>query len=117
MALRLATDDDWHAMFGIPAPGRWFGMVEANDWMIEGLGAIYLGTDDKWWMTFQRAPGVRKVKTAHAGAMKLLAAAREQGLEIHAIAHPEIRGAEMWLKRLGFAPELKHGEVDIWLTR
>lgn len=118
MALRPATADDWAAMTGLPAPGEWFGYVEGRAHLIEGLGAIYLAGDGRWWITFQRCPGVGKVKTAHAGAKRLLAESQERGVTVHALAQPGMPGADMWLERLGFAMTGQELEgVAVWQTR
>lgn len=115
MALRKATADDWIAMFGIDAPAEWFGYVEARTHLVEGLGAIYRAVDGRWWISFSRCPGVHKVKSAHAGARKLLADATERGITVHAIADPKFPGSETWIERLGFtrSAESKEG-LSVW---
>lgn len=113
--LRPATDSDWEAVTGMPAPGDWFGLVEARPHLIEGMGAIYRATDGRWWLTFHRTAGVGKVKTAHAAARKLLAMAQERGRTIHALADPAIAGAELWIERLGFTrTDETQGGIAIW---
>lgn len=113
--LRPANDDDWKAMFGVPPPGQWFGVVRASDWLVEGIGAIYFGTDGRWWLSFKRCPGITKLKTAHSCAKRLLSIAREQGIVVHAIADPAIPGGERWLNRLGFnETEEKLGGLTVW---
>lgn len=102
MALRAADASDWHAMTGTVEPEAWFGLVETNQWMIEGMGAIYRSLDGRWWVMFVRAPGVRKVKTAHASAKKLFQMASEQNIAVHALADSKISGAEKWIARFGF---------------
>jgi hypothetical protein len=118
MALRIASDDDYEALFGMPAPAEWHGLVAASNWLIEGLGCVYRCTEGRWWLGFARSPGVRKTKTAHAGARALLAHADRNGLTLHAIADPAIRGAEMWIARLGFerTDEQRQG-LTIWIRR
>ena len=115
MALRLATDDDWTAMFAMPAPGAWFGLVEASAWLVEGLGAVTLCEDGRWWITFARAPGIRKTKTAHTAAKKLIAMAKSENLTLFALADPAICGATLWIERLGFrrSGETREG-IDVW---
>ena len=114
--LRVATDDDWHAWTGKPAPGQWFGLVDATPHLIEGLGAIYADIEGRWWITFERCPGVGKVKTAHAAAKQLLGMARERGLAVHAIADNRISGAEKWIERLGFArTDETRGGLAVWV--
>ncbi len=117
MALRAARDDDWAAVTGLPAPGDWFGLVADRPGLIDGLGAIYRDTEDRWWITFQRTPGVSMVKTAHAGAKRLLTMARGRGIAVNALAQPGIDGADRWLARLGFeaTQETKEGHT-IWRT-
>lgn len=118
MALRPATDDDWTAMFGIPVPAEWFGLCLSRPWLIEGLGAIFLGQDGRWWIMFQRCPGVAKVKTAHAAAKRLLAMADGRGLKVHGFADPRISGAEMWMERLGFArTDEDIGGLKVWVRK
>ena len=56
MALRIASDDDYEAMFGMPAPAAWHGLVAASDWLIEGLGCVYRCTEGRWWLGFARSP-------------------------------------------------------------
>lgn len=105
-------------MTGLPAPRDWFGLVEASDWLVEGLGAIYRGADGRWWLTFQRAPHVRKVKLAHRSALTLLTRAKRDGLTVHTLPDPSIDGAETWIRRLGFEPEPEaYGGVTVWRTR
>ncbi len=103
MALRPATDDDWEALTGNRAPAEWFGLVDANEWLIEGAGAIYKAEDGSWWVTFVRIPGVRKIKLAHRAARQLLDEAKRRGIEVRAIADPRITGSSMWIERLGFS--------------
>jgi hypothetical protein len=115
MALRPARDDDWHAMAGSQAPGNWFGLVEARPHFIEGMGCIYLARDGRWWIAFWRSAGVGKIKTAHAGARRLLADAKDRGLDVHAIADPAIPGAELWLERLRFIrTDETQGGLTVW---
>jgi hypothetical protein len=115
MALRPATDDDWIALYGSEPPGNWFGLVSARSWLIEGMGAVYCDVNGRWWATFSRTPGVVKIKTAHEGARKLLAAARERNIVLHAIAKPGVDKAELWLARLGFAPSDETvGGLTVW---
>jgi len=115
MALREARDEDWESITGSPAPAEWKGYAEASDWLIEGLGAIYRGTDGRWWITFERLPLVRKVKSAHACARRLLAWASSEGVAVHAIADPRKDGASMWVERLGFQPtDERIGGLTVW---
>lgn len=116
--LRPATDADWSAMFGIPPPGIWSGMVAATDHVIYGLGGIYASEDGSWWITFSRWPGVRYRKLAHKAARIILDAAREAGIAVHAIADPAIEGSELWIKRLGFKEtDETRGGLAVWVLR
>ena len=56
MALRAATDSDFAAMMGRPAPGYWIGMVEADRWVVNGIGGMYGAEDGRWWLFFERCP-------------------------------------------------------------
>lgn len=115
MALRPATDDDYAAMFGTAAPGRWFGTVWASEWLIEGLGLVYLGSDGRWWLGLARAPGVGRTRTAHAEARKLLARAEGEGITVHAMCDPAFDGTERWLIALGFrASDETIGGITVW---
>ena len=115
MALREARDEDWEGITGSTAPAEWRGYVEASDWLVEGLGAIYRGTDQRWWITVVRLPLVRKVKTAHACAKKLLDWAKREGVSVHAIPDPRKDGSELWLQRLGFTPtDDRLGGLTVW---
>lgn len=113
--LRLATTADFEAFYGHPAPGDWFGLVEARPHLIEGLGLIFKCTEGRWWIAFARCPGVGKVKTAHAAAKQLLRMADERGLTVNALSDPDITGADKWVERLGFrrSDEVKGGCV-VW---
>ena len=102
MALRPATNDDYHAFHGMQAPLHWSGLVEATDYFIRGIGGIYLARDDRWWMFFKRAPGVRMTKTAHKAATILINSVFDTGMTVRAIPDLDIQGAEVWLRRLGF---------------
>lgn len=113
--LRAATDNDYEAFFGRPAPAEWFGLVEARPYLIEGIGCIFRCTEGRYWLAFVRCPGVSKVKTAHAAAKKLLSMAEERGLTVHALADPDIQGSSKWIERLGFrrSDETK-GDLPVW---
>lgn len=89
-------------MAGRAPPENWWGYVEARPYFIEGFGAIYQAADGRWWLTFARSPGVKKTKSAHTGAKRLLADADERGITVNVLADPRIDGAEMWIERLGF---------------
>jgi hypothetical protein len=118
MALRAIEPSDWEAWTGRPAPPAMIGIADANDYMIEGLGVIYLADDDRWWLTFARAPGVRKVKTAHRMARHLISVAIEAGMRVHALADPRRSGSELWIERLGFVKsDETMGGFAIWRTR
>lgn len=120
MALRPATDSDWAAFSGLRAPGRWVGLVHQDSpWLIDGFGAVYWGVDGRWWITFARAPGVRKIKTAHKAAKALLALAEAEGMTpIYAMPDDRIGGAEFWLRHLGFEPtdETREG-TPVWARK
>lgn len=117
MALRPATEEDWVAFTGLPVPGTWMGLVYATPWLIEGMGAVYLGTDGRWWLTFERAPGVRRVKTAHRAAKQLLSEIEALGVgPVHAQANPRIDGATLWMERLGFRrSDDELGGLPVWV--
>lgn len=114
--LRPATPDDWEAFTGRRAPGNWFGIVCAKPYLIEGLGAIYADVEGRHWITFERVPGVKKTKTAHAAAKLLLAEAKARGIKVHALADPSITGAVKWIERLGFTAtdETREGH-PVWV--
>lgn len=113
--MRAATDEDWYVFTGLGRPLEWFGLVAEDDHMLLGLGGAYLGRDDRWWVTFKRAPGVRCRLTAQKAAKSLLSIVESRGLTVHAIADRRISGAEFWLRRLGFVEteETLSGET-IW---
>lgn len=118
MALRSADDSDWMALIGTQPPAEWFGLVEARDWLIEGLGAIIRDGDD-WFLVFQRCPVIVKVKSAHAAAKRLIAMAEARGITVKVCADPAIDGAETWIARLGFrrtdqVKQTMRGEVAVW---
>lgn len=113
--LATATADDYVAMTGMPEPAEWFGLASRRPWLVEGIGVVYRAADGRWWLSFQRAPGVHKVKTAHAAAKRLLAEADGRGLVLHALADPRIDGAEAWIERLGFRRSGEKMEgLDVW---
>lgn len=116
--LRRARGEDWAAICGTPEPAEWFGYAEARPHFIDGLGCVFLGVDGRWWVLFKRAPGVRKVKTAHAAARRLFAEAKDKGIEVHGLADPEISGAAVWMARLGFeqTDETREGH-PVWVLR
>lgn len=112
--LRAATDDDWQVFFGWGPPLTWFGYVAEDAHMLLGIGGVYFGTDDRWWITFKRAPGVRHRHTAQKAARMILDVVDRRGITVHALADPRISGAEFWLRRLGFtetAETLSGGNV------
>lgn len=100
--IETATDDDYSAMFGTMPPQEWFGLVAKTQWLILGIGAVYRGTDGKYWMMFTRSPGVRMTKTAHMAGKRLVQQAKDKGLEVRALADNRISGAALWLRKLGF---------------
>lgn len=102
MALRPATDEDYQAFHGRVAPLHWSGIVDATDYVIRGIGGIYLARDDRWWVFFKRIPGVALTKSAHRAATIIRETARVAQLPVHAIADLDVTGAELWLRRLGF---------------
>lgn len=113
--LRTATESDFAAVTGKPAPGDWFGLVSARPHLIEGMGLVYRDINDRWWLSFVRCPGVTKVKTAHAGAKQLLALADQRGVIVNALADPEISGAAKWIERLGFRrTDETQGGLTVW---
>lgn len=115
MALRPAVDRDWEAVTGMRAPAEWFGYVDGSQWLVEGLGAVYLGADERWWLSFWRCPGVRKTKTAHAGAVRLIRDAKDKGLTLYAMADPSISGSSFWIERLGFRrSEEERMGIPVW---
>lgn len=116
MAIRPADDDDWAAMTGYQAPAEWFGFVEQEkSWLIDGMGTIYKGLDGRWWITFQRTPGVRKLKTAQAAAKRLLAEAESRGITVNGMPDPKICGSTVWMERLGFRRTDENiGGIDVW---
>lgn len=113
--LRAAAASDYEAFFGRPEPAEWFGIVEARPHLIEGIGLVFRCTEGRWWLSFERCPGVGKVKTAHRAAKHLLALADDRGVKVNALADPAITGAEMWIERLGFrrSDEVKGG-LTVW---
>lgn len=117
--IRLATTDDWAAFTGKADPPEWHGYVDASEWLIEGLGAVFKGDGGKWWITFVRAPGVRKTKTAHAMAKRLLKEAKDKGFwPVHGLADPRITGAEKWMQRLGFVPtDDEQWGLPVWVLK
>lgn len=119
MALRQANDDDWKAVFAMPVPAAWFGLaLDRNAWVIEGLGAIYRGGDDRWWISFQRCLGLVKTKTAHAAAKQLLAMAADLEITVHGISQPGIEGGDRWMAKLGFVEtDETLGGLTVWRTR
>lgn len=114
--LRPATDEDWMAVSGVEPPAEWFGLASGGPHLVEGLGAVFRGTDGGWWLTFYRCPGVgRRLRTAHEGARQLLALADARGLSVRALPDPSKPGAETWLRRLGFArTAAEQGGIAIW---
>lgn len=115
MALRAATDEDYAALFGEPAPGDWFGLVSARPHLIEGMGLAYRDARDRWWLGLMRAPGIGRTGLAHRGARKLMAMADERGVTLHAMCDPRFDGTERWLARLGFAPTAETmGGIVVW---
>lgn len=116
--LRKAVLSDWHAVMAMAEPAAWSGIVYASPHLISGFGFLYAGLDDRWWLCFQRAPGVRMLKTAHQCARILLESAREAGIDVHALADLRIDGAELWLRRLGFEPtDEKLKGAPVWVRR
>lgn len=113
--LATATADDYVAMTGLPEPAEWFGLAYRRPWLVEGIGVVYRAKDGRWWLSFQRAPGVSKVKTAHAAAKRLLAEADARGITLHTLADPRIDGSEAWIERLGFrrSGDAMEG-LDVW---
>jgi hypothetical protein len=100
--LRRATNDDYHAFVGRLAPEQWTGLVSADEHLIHGIGGVYLASDGRWWMFFDRVPGVAMSVTTHRAARIVVDAARESGIVVHAISDLRMPTSERWLTRLGF---------------
>lgn len=119
MTLQTAEASDWEAMFGIPEPADWFGLVSRRGVLIEGLGAIYRDAQGRCWLTFARAPGVGRTRLIIEGGRTILAMARACGFAVHAIAQPQYPVEETvpLMRRLGFAPTGEiMGGATVWRT-
>lgn len=114
--IRPATDQDWQALVDHPLPDIWVGLVSEDRLRVHGIGAAYLGKDGRWWVFFNREPGVRMKKTAHRAAKRLLWALRDAGIVVRALPDCRIPGAELWLRRLGFRPTGEaFGGIAVWI--
>lgn len=114
--LRLATDADWWRYLARPLPLWWTGMTLEDEYMLLGLGGVYLGTDKRLWAFFTRARGVSIPISMQKGARILFASLAEAGVkEISAVADEDVAGSEFWMKRLGFTPtDQLHKGLTIW---
>jgi hypothetical protein len=118
--LRPATADDFYQFFGRSPPAYWTGIVGDAGWMLTGIGGLVLGVDGRWWVTLQRAPGVRSVKRVLQAARVLREAVAEAGMTVYAIRDRDIAGSADLLQRLGFvltAERWKDQEVWQWAPR
>jgi hypothetical protein len=118
--LRRATGDDWRRYVGTEPPALWYGLTADAGYMLLGIGGVFLGTDDRWWATFHRAPGVRDLALAQRAARVVQSVASEAGLTVHAMPDPRISTAAFWLSRLGFIEtdeEIDNCKVWRWVLK
>ena len=114
--LRLATDDDWWRYTGRPLPSWWVGITAEDTHMLLALGAVYLGTDWRFWCFFHKARGASVKIMMQKAARVLFAGLPEVGItEVRAMADPSHPGSEFWLHRLGFEPTAEQrGGITVW---
>lgn len=118
MGLRESTADDWARLApDWPRPPHWIGLA-ADDGA--GFGGLYEAVDGRWWGIARRAPGVRRATTLMRAAREMLTVAQAAGVPVHALADPDIDGADRFLARLGFwrtSETIEQYEVWLWAPR
>lgn len=102
--LKLATDDHWRSLVGTEPPGVWFGLVHIKYGEAVSIGCVYEALDGRWWVSFK---GERHPFSMMRGARDVLEFAREQQIEMHALADKRVAGSEKWLERCSFKPTLE----------
>lgn len=113
--IRRATNTDWLTLFpGLDVPLYWFGFVSQSDYMIEGMGGVFLA-DDRYWIFVHIEPGVRKPVTLHRMARLVISIAEEAEIKVWAQCDRRFARSATWLDRLGFenTGEQRNG-VDVW---
>lgn len=117
LSLRRATDDDFYVWHGRPAPPCWFGLVgEGPGGLLVGIGGAYLGIDGRWWVAFEKLPGIGGAVTMQKAACEVIATMRAAGLgPLVALSDPAKPRADAWLTHNGFRPtdESMHG-LEVW---
>lgn len=97
--LRTASALDYEAFTGQPEPGCWFGLIIERDGNPVALGCVYEAVDGRWWVSFK---GESRPLSMQKGARDLLGFAKEQGLELYALADLKIAGSLKWMQRWAF---------------
>lgn len=113
MALVTATDADWQAMTGKPAPRHWIGLIYTEGGERVGLGAVQEMDDGRWWIVLKAK--ARRPVALWKGARELIETAQSAGVTLHALSDPRIPRADAVLERLGFVRSTDElGGHHIW---
>lgn len=94
---RLATDYDFLALDGEPAPPGAIGWVWCDNGRARGLGYLWLRGDRLYAGLSGEACAI-----GHRLAVRVLGIYAEYGIKVWAAPDPDIPKAQEWLVRLGF---------------
>lgn len=100
----MATDADFLAFYGEPAPETWLGVCAKEGERIVGFGVI-IWADNGYALGFVDRKGPISPFMLHREAKRVLRVLKQVG-EPHVTVRcdGDLPRAAYWLKRLGFAP-------------
>jgi hypothetical protein len=114
--LRPANPDDFRAYSGRDPDPRWcvdwWGEVVEQDGQLIGIGIISRDEYGRLW-AWVDTRGPISAFLIHRAVSGWIAGLKTHGaLAVHAYCSDRIAGAERWLRRLGFAPDLSLPPAD-----
>lgn len=113
-----ATDADYLAFYGKPAPPTWIGMVVRDGEHLAGFGHVMWTVDEPNVNALAFVDRRRPISPflMHRAVKAVLAALKEVGEEfVFAGCDETIPSAAAWLKKLGFAP--MSNDPTIWMLK
>lgn len=106
-----ASDADFVAFYGRPAPETWLGMAAWDDGLIVGMGLV-VWNENGCAMGFVDRRGPVSAFAMHRAVKKVLGILKSVGEPaVYVTCDERIAKAEYWLKRLGFTPMDDNPEV------
>jgi hypothetical protein len=120
--VRPATADDFRGFFGRDPPAVWLGLAAEEDGpgdkrTVVGMGVVHWDELGRAWGSYS-ATRQLSAATMHRAAQRTLAALSGAGEPaLYVYCNMSIRGAEKWLRRLGFtaAPEMtSDARYPVW---